>query len=100
MFFIRILALFTIMLLTACSGGVSQESYDQITTGMSQAKVEEILGAGEEQTSGGYGVSAGGVLSGNKQPTNEKTFLWKDGDMKIIIDFKDGVVVNKRNSGF
>lgn len=86
--------------LAACSGGVSQESFDQIQTGMTQQKVEEILGSGEEQTSGGHGISSGGVLSGNTQPSNEKTFLWKDGSMQIIVVFKDGVVVSKRQLGF
>ena len=89
------------ILMTACSsGGVDEETFDQITVGMSQSKVEELLGAGEEQTSGGHGISAGGVLSGSKQPTNEKTFLWKDGSKQIIVEFKDGAVSSKRKLGF
>lgn len=96
----RFLMIMAAVLMSGCSGGLSQESFDQITVGMTLQKVEEILGSGEEQTSGGHGISAGGVLSGNKQPTTEKTILWKDGDMKIIVDFKDGAVVNKRKSGF
>jgi hypothetical protein len=88
------------VMLAGCSEGISQETFDQITVGMTQTKVEEILGSGEEQTSGGHGISAGGVLSGNKQPTNEKTFLWKEGSMKIIVNFKNGAVVSKSKQGF
>jgi hypothetical protein len=96
----RLSMIVAVALLGGCSGGVSQESYDQVTVGMSQPKVEEILGSGEEQTSGGHGISAGGVLSGNKQPTNEKTFLWKEGGLMIIVIFKDGAVVSKSKQGF
>lgn len=89
------------LFLAACSGGINQESYDQIQVGMTQTKVEDILGSGEEQTSGGHGISSGGVLTGsNKSPANEKTFLWKEGSMQIIVDFKDGAVVSKRKLGF
>ncbi len=96
----RLFPLAAALFLTACSGGVNQESFDQIQIGMSQQKVEDIMGSGEEQTSGGHGISAGGVLSGNKQASNEKTFLWKEGSMQIIVDFKDGAVVSKRKLGF
>jgi hypothetical protein len=95
----RLSSVLAAVLLAGCSGGVSQESYDQITVGMTQAKVEEILGAGEEQTSGGHGISAGGVMTGNPDKNPVKTYLWKDGNAKIIVEFKEGVVVSKRQSG-
>ena len=96
----RLVAMLAAAFLAGCSGGVSQESYDQITVGMSQSKVEEILGSGEEQTSGGHGISAGGVLTGQPDKNPVKTYLWKDGASKIIVDFKDGAVISKRKQGF
>ena len=96
----RWVAILAAAFLAGCSGGISQETYDQITVGMSQQKVEEILGSGEEQTSGGHGISAGGVLTGQPDKNPVKTYLWKEGELKIIVDFKDGVVVNKSKRGF
>lgn len=95
----RLLMILAAALLAGCSGGITQESFDQITVGMTQAKVEEILGTGEEQTSGGHGISTGGVVTGNPDKNPIKTYLWKDGTAKIIVEFKEGVVVNKRQSG-
>jgi hypothetical protein len=87
-------------ILTACAGAVDAESYGKIKTGMSVKAVENILGSGELQDTGGTGISNAGVVTGNPAPSNLKTYLWKDGNNQIIVEFKDGEVVNKRAVGF
>lgn len=86
--------------LSGCGGGVDDDTYAKINNGMSLSKVEDLLGSGEEQTSGGTGISSSGLATGNTTPANQKTILWKDGSKQIIVEFKDGAVVSKRKIGF
>ena len=88
------------LFLAACGGGVDDESFDKIKTGMSLKSVENILGAGELQDTGGTGISSAGLLTGNPASGNTKTYLWKDGDRSIIVEFKADEVINKRKLGF
>lgn len=95
-----VLALAATILLCACAGGVDDESFAKINNGMSVSAVEKILGSGELQDTGGFGSSSAGVITGKTAPTNFKTYLWKDGNYQIIVEFKDGEVVSKRKVGF
>lgn len=88
-------------LLAACDQGVSQESFDAISTGMSQSEVEAILGAGEVQTASGFNISSGGLVGGTGTAvSDEKTYLWREQRKEIVVTFKDGKVVNKSMAGF
>ncbi len=86
--------------LVACGDGVCEESYAKINNGMSLKAVQNILGSGEEQDTGGFGSSSAGIVTGSTAPMKFKTYLWKDGSNQIIVEFKDGEVVNKRKVGF
>ncbi len=93
-------ALAAALLLVACGGGVDDESYAKIKDGMSLKAVQNILGSGEEQDTGGTGISSAGIATGNQAPSKFKTYLWKDGPNQIIVEFKGDEVVNKRKVGF
>ena len=95
-----VLPLAASLLLIACGGGVDDESFAKIKTGMSLKAVQDLLGSGELQDTGGTGISSAGVITGNPASGNTKTYLWKDGDRQIIIEFKADEVINKRKLGF
>ena len=95
-----LLLAFTVMLapMGGCESKVTAENFDKLKLGMSQYEVEQILGKGtDDTTSGGYGTSAAGVA--DSKTTNEKRFIWSDGEAKIIIVFKDDKVVEKNKQG-
>jgi hypothetical protein len=86
--------------LGGCGDTVTDENFAKIHNDMTRQQVERILGDGTEETSGGYGVSAGGVLTGSNDDGRNKTYSWSSGNKQILIDFKDGKVVNARKVGF
>jgi hypothetical protein len=84
--------------LGGCESKVTAENYEKIQNGMTLAKVEEILGSGTDDTSsGGFGVSSGGVLDSKANP--EKTYIWREGGLQIQVIFKEGKVVQKSKTG-
>jgi hypothetical protein len=98
----------TILVAAACAGlfaagcgaDVSEENYDKVQVGMTLDRVQSILGAGEDQTASGVGISAGGLATASRDPGNSRSYLWKDGPRQIIVDFRDGKVVSKSKRGF
>ena len=89
------------VLLAGCAEAVSDENYEAVTQGMTLDEVERILGAGEQQTSGGVDVSGAGVMSGsNDSSSSRQVYLWKAEGKQIIITFKDGKVASKNKTGF
>jgi len=89
------------MIVAGCESKVSDDSYQQITTGMTLDDVQHILGKGEQDVSGGVGISASGIAGGREDSqATIKTYNWKDGQKMIIIDFREEKVINKRKLGF
>jgi hypothetical protein len=89
-------------LLVGGCDNVTEENFAKIHNDMSLQQVERILGTGTEETSGGYGVSSGGIMTGNTGENDSvKTYSWGESHSKqIIVDIKGGKVVNVRKSGF
>lgn len=80
---------------------VTEENYAKLHNDMTLQQVEHILGSGDEETSGGYGISSGGLMTGNTgEHDSVKTYSWKSGSKQIIVDFKGGKAVNVRKLGF
>jgi SmpA/OmlA family protein len=73
--------------LLGCGSKVSQENFDKIQTGMTQAEVTSILGSPTESNSIAFG-SIGGTTS-----------TWKDNSGTITIQFVNDKVVAKAFSG-
>ncbi len=90
-----------LLALAACSGDISQESYDQIQVGMTMREVEDVLRAsGEKQDTTETSISSAGVM-GSQQGRNH-LYIWRTTDRKqeIAVEFRDGKVVNKYKTGF
>lgn len=83
--------------LPACESKVTAENYDRITIGMTRQAVENILGAGTDETASGTSISSAGIA--DSKAAAEKTFVWRDGGITITIVFKDGKVVEKSKTG-
>ncbi|MFN0131198.1 MAG: hypothetical protein ACKVW3_01495 [Phycisphaerales bacterium] len=91
-----------LMLVAAgCEEKLTQETYDQVTSGMTLAQVEGILGEGTKEESGGYSVSGAGI-SQSQGEKNSKTrvYSWKDGGKQIVVTFAEDKMVAKTKSGF
>jgi hypothetical protein len=69
---------------------------------MSLQEVQSILGEGEQDTTGGFSIGAGGAMgSSSSAGSARQTYTWKDnGNKQIVIEFKDMKVVSKRKIGF
>ena len=77
-------------MLVGCGKKVSKENYDKIQVGMTVAEVEDILGKGEKESAG---AEVGGIeLTG-------QVYVWKDGEKKVTVTFKDGKAVGMTQSG-
>jgi hypothetical protein len=80
------------LVLAGCKEKVSEENFNKIAKGMTISQVENILGAGTDETaSAGYNISGGGVMS--SQASSEKIYVWKGKDLQIIVTLKDGKVI-------
>jgi outer membrane protein assembly factor BamE (lipoprotein component of BamABCDE complex) len=75
------------LFLAACGGGkISQENFNKIQVGMTQAEVQKILGEPTESSS----LDIAG-FSGT-------TSTWRAGDTTVTIQFVNGKVVAKQYS--
>lgn len=84
-----------------CESEVSDENFEKITVGMTLDQVQNFMGDGTQEVSGGSTISSSGVLGGtNNAQASGKTYVWKDGEAMIIVDFMDNKVVSKRKRGF
>ena len=76
---------------------ISDDSFNQIKTGMTRAEVENLLGfSGTDDTSSGTSISGAGLASGTD--SSEKTYTWKAGATTVTVIFKDGKVIHKQKS--
>jgi hypothetical protein len=100
--FLAAVALSGSLFIAGCGDSVTDENFAKINNDMSRKQVEKIMGGeGDEETSGGFGVSSSGLMTGNSTENNPiKTFSWKSGDKMIIVDFRGDKVVNKSKRGF
>ena len=74
-------------LLLGCASKITQENFEKIQSGMTQAEVTAILGEPTESSSIGLG------------PFGGTTSTWKDGGRTITIQFVNGKVFAKVFSG-
>lgn len=70
---------------------VSQENYEKVKVGMTESEVEDILGSGKVQESGGASV---GVFS-----LSGKVVRWGDDSKNITVTFANGEVIAKSQEG-
>ena len=75
------------ILLLGCGSKVSQENFDKIQTGMTQAEVTSILGNPTESNSIAFG------------PIGGTTSTWKENSGTITIQFVNDKVIAKAFSG-
>ena len=75
------------ILLLGCGSKVSQENFDKIQTGMTQAEVTSILGNPTESNSIAFG------------PIGGTTSTWKENNGTITIQFVNEKVIAKVFSG-
>ena len=86
--------------LAACESKLTQENYAKVVEGMTISDVEGILGDGEEQDSGGYGIGSSGLIDhSSSRQSSQRVFVWDDGTVQIIITFTDGKLTSKRQTG-
>ncbi len=85
----------SLAVLAGCENKVTDKSYQQITTGMSQSQVEKILGGSGADDTSHAGVSISGAGVGSSAAAPEKTAVWKGKELTIQVIFKDGKVVSK-----
>jgi hypothetical protein len=81
-------AIALVFLLAACGGGVNDDNYNKLKSGMTVSEVEAILGKPTE--SGGAGI--GGMTAGAK--------TWKSGDKEITVVFANDKVASFAKKGF
>jgi major membrane immunogen (membrane-anchored lipoprotein) len=84
---------FSLVFLTACSGKLTKENYDKISTGMSLSEVENILGKGESQASSNIDM---GEFGGN---VRSEVITWQKWTKVISITFSNGKVMSKAQTG-
>ena len=95
-----VLACLSVLLfVSGCEDVVTQENFDRITVGMQLWEVEDILGAGTEETVGGFGISSGGLIGGEPGSSATTTYVWKEERREISVTVKDGEVIGKRKAG-
>lgn len=85
------------IILPGCDSKLTAANYDKVTTGMTRQAVENILGAGTDDTASGTSISSAGIA--DSKAAAEKTYVWKEGGAVITIIFKDGKVVQKSKTG-
>lgn len=85
--------------LSACGGKVSKGNYEKIRSGMDEQEVLTMLGESKPlddvklpSVSESHGM---GLLQGR----NTRRRAWQEGDRVIMVDFRNGKVIDKRASG-
>lgn len=80
------------LLLASCEKKLTQDNVNLVTTGMTLAQVEEILGPGEDNTPSGTGIDASGIMSADTTKGDVKTYYWRDGNAEVTVELTNGKV--------
>ncbi|MFT7620199.1 MAG: hypothetical protein ACI97A_003856 [Planctomycetota bacterium] len=92
-YILRTLAVLMLLIVVACGGGISEESYNKVEVGMTMQEVKDILGD-PTSTDGAVGLEVmGKKLSGGMH-------TWKSGTKEIMITFASDKVTLKAKNGF
>lgn len=78
----------------ACEQKVTVENLEKVKVGMTKGQVEVLLGKGEEQQSGGVGISGAGIAGGSSGSGGQVTYTWRKGNTELSVTYKDGKVVS------
>ena len=89
---LRSLAVLALLVVVACGGGISQDSYDKVKTGMTLTEVEDILG--KHSSGSSNSLEAGGIKLG------AAVYKWEDSDKVVTITFGNDKVTIKTKSVF
>ena len=91
-----------VLALAGCEAKLNDDNVAKVTVGMSLSEVERLLGKGERDETGGVSISSGGVMGGsNAANSARQTYMWKEGDRQVVIEFKDmKVLAPPRKIGF
>lgn len=86
--------------IAGCGDKCTDENFDKISRGMNLDQVEAIMGgSGESEDRGGSTISGGGVIGGSKE-AQTRTYSWKSGEKRVIVELKDDKVIRKQKVGF
>ena len=66
-----------------CEAAVSDESFDQITTGMTYDQVKNILGEGTKEDVSGVRSRREGLRGGSANTPTTTTYSWKSGGSRL-----------------
>jgi hypothetical protein len=89
----------SLALIGGCEPVVTEDNYAQIKVGMTLGEVEAILGEGEKEEVGGYGVDYSGVPTSSGAPS-KTNYVWKEEHRQIVVTIEDGKVISRSKTGF
>ena len=89
------------LVLSGCGKSkVTKEHYDKIKNDMTLDEVETVLGEGTKMGDGSnMGAQVGVDVTGGAGASSNVDYFWEGGKNTITITFKQGKVVQKRNTG-
>lgn len=83
-----------------CEAKLTRANYDKIKNGMSLAEVQTLLGGSGTEDSSPAGMTVSGAgIAGTSKASNDKTYVWKENGVEIIVTFAEGKVVQFRQVG-
>ena len=87
--------------LTGCGKSkVTKENFDKVKNDMTLDQVEAILGEGTKQGDGANMAAQVGVdVTGGAGSSSTVEYVWEGGKNTITVSFRQGKVVQKRNTG-
>ena len=79
---------------------VTKENYDKVENGMTLDQVEALLGEGTKAGDGSnMGAQVGIDVTGGAGSSSTVEYGWESGKHTITVSFRQGKVVQKRNTG-
>jgi hypothetical protein len=95
-------AVVCVLSLAGCGAPINEDTYAQITDGMTYEDVKRIMGSdGELQDGAGFSIGGGGVLGQGKGISADyKVRTWRDGNKEITVTFANGKMIMKNKAGF
>jgi hypothetical protein len=84
-----------------CNETLTDENFERVTVGMSYSEVESILGEGKREDSGGYGMTSGGIPTGQDSGSSkQQTYTWEEDGKQVVVVFNNGKVQSKSKLGW